>query len=386
MSSARSPPIPSGSGPANVSVTVDQSAPGGAFPAVGTTVDPDRTCAARSRYANRDGRDQPRRQVKTSPTRPRSRRSLPRPTTRLDATATAPTLGAVITDRAGDATTLTQPSSVTNASGRNARRPGPVGPRHDPALRHRERSRLGHRYGRDHDRAVDRRRRFVDPIASPATWTPADGMYELRAVVPDKVGNSTTTATRTILVDNTAPTVSNNADANWHNAAVTVALTGVDAESGVALRAASSPRSTEARSRRAPRSSSRRLRTARTTGTPITYHATNRARVTSADKTAAVKIDATAPNNVTLDSPAAATAPAAAPSRSPPRRRTRPRASPRPPTASSRARSPPVRARRAARDHVSLRHDDGRRRPLRPLGRSGRCSRRRHCSVTRTTS
>src|SRR4029078_13723973 len=37
----------------------------------------------------------------------------------------------------------------------------------------------------------------------------------------------------------------------------------------------------------------------------ITYHATNRAGVSSADKTATVKIDATAPNNVTLDSPAA---------------------------------------------------------------------------------
>ena len=38
----------------------------------------------------------------------------------------------------------------------------------------------------------------------------------------------------------------------------------------------------------------------------ITYHATNRAGVTSADQTATVKIDATAPSNVTLDSPAAA--------------------------------------------------------------------------------
>ena len=34
------------------------------------------------------------------------------------------------------------------------------------------------------------------------------------------------------------------------------------------------------------------------------------------------------------------------------------------------------------RDHVSVRHDDRRRRPLRPLGRSGRCSRNGRCSVT----
>ena len=98
-----------------------------------------------------------------------------------------------------------------------------------------------------------------------------------------------------------------NADANWHNAAVTVALTGVDAESGVAL-----PSGLEYKVDGgsftagtsvvvpAPANGSN-------DGThTITYHATNRAGVTSADKTATVKIDATAPNNVTLDSPAAA--------------------------------------------------------------------------------
>ncbi len=145
------------------------------------------------------------------------------------------------------------------------------------------------------------------PIASPATWTPTDGTYELRAVVPDKVGNSTTTATRTILVDNTAPTVGDDADANWHNAAVTIALTASMPSPASPSRAGSSTRSTEARSRAgtsvvvpAPANGSN-------DGThTITYRATNRAGVTSADKTATVKIDATAPNNVTLDSPAAA--------------------------------------------------------------------------------
>jgi len=72
-------------------------------------------------------------------------------------------------------------------------------------------------------------------IASPATWTPANGNYDLQAIVKDNVGNPTTTGIRTILIDNTPPNLSDDADANWHRSDVTVTLTATDAESGVTL-------------------------------------------------------------------------------------------------------------------------------------------------------
>ena len=129
-------------------------------------------------------------------------------------------------------------------------------------------------------------------IADPANWSPADGDYDLRATVKDNVGNQVTSATRRILVDNTAPVASDNADATWRNTDVTVTLNAVDAESGVA--------SVEYKVDGAASWS---------TGTSVSiptslgdgqhsvvYRATNRAGVTSAPRTATVKIDATAPS------------------------------------------------------------------------------------------
>ena len=296
---------------ANASVTVDQTAPGGTFPAVGTTVGPDRY--VRGSVALHATATDATSLVDTveflaDATSLATVSAAPYDAT-WNTTGDGPTtLGAVITDRAGNTTTLSQPVIRDNTPpAATLDNPGQWGHGTIPL------SVTASDLGSGVDTAAIVIEKSTDggsswsPIASPATWTPADGTYELRALVPDKVGNSTTTATRTILVDNTAPTVGDNADANWHNAAVTVALTGVDAESGVAL-----PSGLEYKVDGgsftagtsvvvpAPANGSN-------DGThTITYHATNRAGVTSADKTATVKIDATAPNNVTLDSPAAA--------------------------------------------------------------------------------
>ena len=214
---------------ANATVTVDQTAPGGTFPAVGTTVGPDRYVRGSvALHATATDATSLVARWSSSRTRPRSRRSPPRRTTRPGTPAGdgPTTLDAVITDRAGNTTTLSQTVIRDNTA--------PVATLDDPGQ-------WGHGtiplsvtasdLGSGVDTAAIVIEKSTDggsswsPIASPATWTPADGTYELRALVPDKVGNSTTTATRTILVDNTAPIVGDNADANWHNAAVTVALT-----------------------------------------------------------------------------------------------------------------------------------------------------------------
>jgi adhesin/invasin len=138
-------------------------------------------------------------------------------------------------------------------------------------------------------------------VGSPTTWTPADATYTLRAQVRDNVGNQTTTATRTIVVDNTAPTVSDDADTAWHRTDVTLNLTAADAESGVAgvEYKVDSGSWTTGTSVTVPSTAGDGTHT-------VTYRATNRAGVTSADATATVKIDTTPPNNVTLDAPAAA--------------------------------------------------------------------------------
>ena len=66
---------------------------------------------------------------------------------------------------------------------------------------------------------------------------PADGSndgvhtYEYRAT--DNVGNTSATKTCTVRVDTQGPTVSSDADAYWHNSAVTVNLTATDPGSGV---------------------------------------------------------------------------------------------------------------------------------------------------------
>src|SRR5439155_4103843 len=65
------------------------------------------------------------------------------------------------------------------------------------------------------------------------TWNTAgsgDGNYSLRVVATDIAGNVTTSAAVSgIVVDNTAPTTTDNAPAGWQNSAVTVALGASDA-------------------------------------------------------------------------------------------------------------------------------------------------------------
>jgi len=143
-------------------------------------------------------------------------------------------------------------------------------------------------------------------LATPGAWTPANGNYDLRALVQDFVGNTATSAVRTILIDNTPPSQSDDADAAWHRTAVTVTLTATDAESGVTLPAGvqykvDSGSFTPGTSVliAAPADGSN-------DGThTITWHATNRAGAAAVDKIAMVKIDATPPSNVTLDAPVA---------------------------------------------------------------------------------
>jgi hypothetical protein len=144
-------------------------------------------------------------------------------------------------------------------------------------------------------------------IGAPASWMPPNGSYDLRAIVHDNVGNSTTTATRTILIDNTPPTLSDDADSNWHRNAVSVTLTATDAESGVlpadVQHSVDAGPFTAGTSVVVPAPADGSNDGAHT----ITWRATNRAGVQSpADKVATVKIDASAPNNVTLDEPAVA--------------------------------------------------------------------------------
>jgi adhesin/invasin len=128
-------------------------------------------------------------------------------------------------------------------------------------------------------------------IAAPGSWTPADGTYDLRAIVKDNVGNQTVTATRTILVDNTAPAISADSDSAWHNSDVTVTLTASDGESGVAsveYKVDGAGSWTSGTSVAVPTSLGDGAHT-------VTYRATNRAGVTSAQQTATVKLDATPP-------------------------------------------------------------------------------------------
>jgi hypothetical protein len=71
---------------------------------------------------------------------------------------------------------------------------------------------------------------FVVPAPADGSW---DGVhvYEYHAV--DNAGNVGPTGTCTVRIDTTAPGVTANADAYWHNSAVTVHLSGTDTASGV---------------------------------------------------------------------------------------------------------------------------------------------------------
>ncbi len=214
----------------------------------------------------------------------------------------------MITDRAGNATTLAQPIIRDNTA--------PSATLDDPGQWGHGTIPLGVTAG-DLGSGVDTAGIVIErstdggsswsPIAAPATWTPADGSYQLRAIVSDQVGNSATTPVRTILVDNTAPSVNDDADTNWHNSAVTVALSASDAESGVnpgsgvEYKVDGGSFSTGA-SVVVPAPANGSNDGVHT----IVYRATNRAGVTSANQSATVKVDATAPNNVTLDLPAPA--------------------------------------------------------------------------------
>jgi hypothetical protein len=139
-------------------------------------------------------------------------------------------------------------------------------------------------------------------ISSPATWTPADGSWDVSVKVEDRAGNKTTSAIRTLLVDNTPPATTEDADAAWHRTDVVVHLSATDAESGV--------QGTEYK----VDSGSWQSGTTVTVPAPsdgsndgthtITYRSTNRAGVAESDRTATVKIDATAPS-AALDNPGA---------------------------------------------------------------------------------
>ncbi|HEX4526832.1 MAG TPA: Ig-like domain-containing protein, partial [Gaiellaceae bacterium] len=139
-------------------------------------------------------------------------------------------------------------------------------------------------------------------IANATAWTPADGTYDLRAIVSDNVGNQTTTATRTITIDSTPPTVTDDADSAWHAGDVIVNLGAADAESGVAsvqykVDAGSFTTGTSVVVPAPSDGSNDGIHT-------ITYRATNRAGVTSSNATTTVRIDHTPPSNVSLDTPA----------------------------------------------------------------------------------
>ena len=296
---------------ANASVLVDQTPPAGTFPAVGTSVGSDRyvrgsvalhataTDAAslvdHVEFLGDAG------SLATVPVSPYD--------ATWNSTGDGPsTLSAVISDRAGNSTTLSQPVIRDNTAPTAALDdPGQWG--HGTIALSITASDLGSGIdtaGIVIGRSTDGGNSW-SPIGLPATWTPASGTYQLRAVVPDRVGNSTTTAVRTIVVDNTAPTASDSADTNWHNSPVTVSLSAADLESGVALPAGMEYKVdggsfTTGTSVVVPAPAN-----GSNDGThTITYRATNRAGVTSADQTATVKIDATAPGNVTLDTPGSA--------------------------------------------------------------------------------
>ena len=367
---------------ANASVTVDQTAPGGTFPAVGTTVGPDRY--VRGSVALHATATDATSLVDTveflaDATSVATVFAAPYDTIWNTSGDGPTTLGAVITDRAGNTTTLTQPVIRDNTPpAATLDNPGQWGHGTIPL------SVTASDLGSGVDTAAIAIEQSTDggsswsPIASPATWTPTDGTYELRAVVPDNVGNSTTTATRTILVDNTAPTVGDNADANWHNV-------------GRHRRPDGRRRRVRRRPPERPRVPGRR---GLVHGGHVDRHPGARERLERRDALDHVPRDEPRRRHVCRQDrhredrcdgaeqrhPRLAGR-GCAPARHRPARRhgagcDRGHRLDHLPPRTGHARRWFVRDQRLC-DHVSVRHDDGRRRPLRPLGRSGRCSRQR---------
>ena len=294
---------------ANSNVTVDQTAPTGSFPAVGTFVGSTRYVRG-SVALHATGTDALTgvKQVAFDFTGTTSGTIDTVTSSPYDATwstsANTPsdgayTLHAVLTDNAGNVTTLSQPVSLDNTP--------PTSTLDNPGAFRSGTITLAVT-ATDPGAGVDTAATVfqVAPQGSSSwstvgsSWTPADGTYDVRALVFDKVGNEATTGTRTILVDNTAPTVGDNADNVWHNAPVTLALSATDPQSGVAL-----PSGAEYEIDGGPTTQGTAVAVPVTDGThTITYRATNRAGVTSSDHIATVKMDTTDPNNVTLDTPA----------------------------------------------------------------------------------
>ena len=190
---------------------VDQTAPTGTFPAVGTLVGPTRfvggnvalhaTAGDATSGVAHVAFDASGAPIGTAGASPYDAVWSTAPGSPADGPYT---LHAVLTDNAGNQTTLAQAVELDNTA--------PTATLDDPGA-------FGHGTialsvtASDGGSGVDAAHVVYQaaPAGSgswstvPAAWTPADGSYDVRARVPDLVGNETTTAVRTILVDNTAP-------------------------------------------------------------------------------------------------------------------------------------------------------------------------------------
>ena len=377
---------------ANSSVTVDQTAPGGTFPAVGTTVGPDRY--VRGSVALHATATDATSLVDTveflaGATSLATVSAAPYDAT-WNTTGDGPTtLGAVITDRAGNTTTLSQPVIRDNTPpAATLDNPGQWGNGTIPL------SVTASDAGSGVDTAAIVIEKSTDggsswsPIASPATWTPADGTYELRALVADKVGNSTTTATRTILVDNTAPDRGRQRRREL-------------AQRGRHGRADGRRRRVRRRPPERPRVQGRRRlvhggHVGRRPGAckrlerrdahdHVPRDEPRRGHLRRQDRHREDRCDGAEQCHARLADRGCAPA-RLRPARRHGAGRDRGHRVDHLPPRAGHARRRFVRDQRL-RDHVSVRYDDGRRRPLRPLGRSGRCSRQRALlGHARTTS
>ena len=206
-----------------------------------------------------------------------------------------------ISDRAGNTTTLTQPVTVDNTAPRASlddRAVRVTGPSRSPSPR-------ANRRGSRNAGATVIQGSVTAAAAEPDRCTRDAGRPQTDVRAPRARRDKSATSRRPHAHDrrrqhpadrDTTPTRTGT------TATVTVALSATDAESGVTSRQASSTGSTAARAAPAPRLSFPLPPTARTTAsTPSLPRDEPRRRHLGDDKTATVKIDATAPNNVTLD-------------------------------------------------------------------------------------